>query len=372
MNQEKNKSHSKKHLLVLKNNMKNKNILIPITLKAKRLYLVVSYLYEALQMIINRGYSKKDNEQANDYTLIKSLNQKLSLFEVGLYTNKSGRLTVGKIWKGNIKNLSYFALYQEIILYQVLSKVIKRVNHLTPKHLKEISVPKYFGFINESNRLGLFTEYIKGTSLTNSNVYKQYKYMKKCIVYLNFLGSHFSPLEKALVSQKTVKDDLLVYPLFLIIALIKRPKLAKDLIKGFLFILKNVPTILKHKENTLIHGDLHPRNILISKSQVKILDLEQTTFNFPMYEYIYSILCLSVNPELNKLLLKDINLKCKKDESFALCFQALAIKCSTHYLAGNLSKQKLKLCSQVLKLGLQLRQKRNNVLSKDVKLAVKF
>lgn len=347
-----------------------KNTLKPIKLKTKRFYMAISYVYETLKLIIGRNQSNSIGGQTKGYTLIKNLNLGLSQFEVGIYENKSGKLIVGKIWKGNIKDLNYFALYQEIILYQVLAKVIRRVNRLIPSHLQEISIPNYFGFMKVNNKLGLFTEFVKGSALTNSNPYKQYNYMQKCIEYLGFLGSHLTPLEKSLISQGNILDKLLVYPLFLVVALIKRPQLAKYLLKGFLIVIKSTPAILKHEENTLIHGDLHPRNIIISNKQVKILDLEQTTFSYPMYEYIYSILCLSVNTKLSNLLLKDINSKCNKDESFALCFLALAIKCSTHFLAGNLSKQKLKLCTKVLKISLKLMENKNNFSSGRISFAV--
>jgi len=293
--------------------------------------------------------SKLNNlpKSIDEYQLVKSLKQDLSsTYKAGLYKNKSGDLVVGKMWKGDFKNSDYFRLHKEIVTYQVLSQAIKRIGHLTPHSLKSISIPRYIGFTESNNSLCLFIEYVNGVSLDSTiSSDKQHVYFKKCIEYIKFIGNHLTSSEKSQLTTKVIQKDLPLYPFVLLLVIIRRPRLAVDLIKGFYSVILNSFQIMRDANLTLVHGDLHPHNLIRDGERIVILDLEEMIITHSAQELVFSILCLPTAQPLRRKLIKD--------SQTLPHFSILAVNSSIHYLAGNITHQKVNLCVQTLRQNLK-------------------
>lgn len=295
--------------------------------------------------------SKIFPKRVKNFHFVKVLNKKReSPYNLGLYANSKGKKAVAKIWIGKKRDLHYFALLHEINVLRTLFQVRKRSLKKTPLTMQLVSTPDFICSVKEKNRQILLTEYFKGKPLIKTpNIEKLTRTHQLCVEYLRFLGKRCTEKERSIISRRSPKDFILIYFLVLSMAILKRPYLTKDLLKGFLVFVSGIPALSFYHSEVLVHGDLHLENIIVSGKKVKIFDMEQSVFTFPQYEYITTLMCKN-NPELFSQKIFGSLLKDYKQKKL---IRTLLIKCATHYLTGNLSTTKVLLYRKMLQLGIE-------------------
>lgn len=298
---------------------------------------------------IRDGYDIEAPLKIGEYSFCKYLKSTTHPFALGLYQNQKGKKAVAKIWQGKRKDLHYFALYHESNVYNILSKVQNRSLKRLPAKLKGISIPSYIATIKDKDRLILLREFVAGKQLKSLNdTKKQVKYYNKCVGYIRNLGESCTALERSLITSKSAKNFLTLFPFILIVALFKNPIIFLEILKGARVFLANSSKLLQHKTNTLIHGDLHPENIIVNGNKIKILDLEQTFFTYPEYEFAVTLTCNSIPKIFIRELGEKVSRKEQQEPKFLGYFLALLANCVIHYLTGNLNKEKIDLYSKIL------------------------
>ncbi len=259
---------------------------------------------------------------------------KSKMFVFALYENKKGEKALAKMWRGSIKEFVYYTLLNEIAVYKTLNKVLKRLAKSIPEEFKNIRIPKYIGAIQDKKSLLILTEYIEEASADKIMSHNAFEICKKCADFLRFLGSKMTKKEKEGISRRTILDIFLLYPLLLIRTIIIRPRLFGTLIKGLPLVASSLPAFFKKREISLGHRDLQPKNILIAKGGIYIVDLQFCIFSYELYDLFTTLRACFNDKSFRNRIIREITRRLLQGED-KNWIQGLMIICATHGLSGN-------------------------------------
>ncbi len=262
-------------------------------------------------------------------------------FLLGNYINKrSGKAAIGKLWSGKHKDYFYYSLKNEINIYILLHSVLKReANHL-PKELKNMVLPEIVTVVEEKGSLMLLLEFKDGKIANDFSLTKRLSTYWNAVNYISFLGSQMTPVELAYVPHRSALSLVCLYPLLVGSAILAHPKYTKTILAGIPVFAKSIPALLTSVEYGLIHRDLHFKNILISKTQNTLLDLQYCAYSLKLYDLVTTLRYRWGEDELYKKLLSQIYEKYKNSTNFKSLFRGLSVLSATHGLTGRMFTKK--------------------------------
>lgn len=197
------------------------------------------------------------------------------------FTTTKHKQTIDKTWSMSQRDLHYFDLLQEIIIYSLFSKYKK----LLIKTNNNVLLPKLINYKKTNKSILLKTAYINSqkSSLPFTERFK---------VITKFLGDFTSVLteeEKNLIGKKGLVRSILVSPLSAIVASIRFPRLTGVMMSSFVTAFVTMPWVYKNSTLSIVHGDLHPENIITNKNEIYLIDFEQTHITSHLFEVATSI-----------------------------------------------------------------------------------
>lgn len=272
---------------------------------------------------------------------------------VALYKDKSGNKAVAKIWFGNYKNYSYYSLKNEYLAYVSLHKIISRTKNIIPGKFANVKIPDLLLYQESHNSLSILVEWVEGevaSNLSDKNLLVTYALVSS---YLDFLTKHAKASELESISQRSGLHYLFLYPMTLVIALIKHPEYAADLLRGLVKVVTKIPRFLKSSKLSLVHRDLNFENILVNKDTIYLIDFQFLALTYKASEFVNTLrYCWDKNrliAEVNELMIVDYI----DDYSARNLFQPLSIIHATHGLIGsNFSKSIIIKIAKFLKASL--------------------
>ncbi len=200
-------------------------------------------------------------------------------YKIGLYKDKTGKKYFAKQWSGRFKDFEYAMLENEEKALTSLQKI--KVNAKT-----NIKIPHVINSFKTANSYIVLFDYIeknktslKGESL--ENLYDAINYMKK-------LGENKSLRKK--IQERKSGFVFATYILSLVIILLTNPKLFPLVVRHFPYFIKHIKVFINNKDLILTHRDIHYENILLSKSQLYLIDFALCAFTL---EYIEEITMLA-------------------------------------------------------------------------------
>lgn len=272
-----------------------------------------------------------------DYNLEKMFKKgeiKSKMFVFALYENKNGEKALAKMWRGKVKDLVYYTLLNEIAVYKTLNSVLTRLSNSIPPEFKGIRIPKYLDSIENKNSLLILTEYIKGKPANDFSNDKAFDIYIKCFDFLRYLGGRMTRKEKERISKRTAFGIIFLYPFFLIREIVIRPYLLGALIKGLPIVLNSLPVFLKKREISLVHKDLQPKNILISKNKNYLIDLQFCIFSYELYDFFTTLRTSASDKKFREKIGIEIGKRFSHEED-PNWTKGLMVICATHGLSGN-------------------------------------
>lgn len=278
-----------------------------------------------------------------EFCLIKTIEKigSVAPFGLALYKNQKGNKAFAKIWTGKVKDFNYHTLQNEIAMYEIFNKIIRRTGNDMPKKFNRMSVPKLIKKVETANSMIILIEFVPGQVSTSLTAQRKLKLYVKTSEFIKFLGSQMTEGEKRFVSKRNVLHYVLLYPALLLKAIITYPHAAPLLIKGIPEFVKCIPTLSKQRL-VLVHRDLHFRNILISKKRIFLIDLQLCVFTLPIYEMITTLRYRWEDKELRALLLSEIKKEYGHIKNFERLFRGLSVNSLTHGLTnGEFKKEKI-------------------------------
>ncbi len=256
-------------------------------------------------------------------------------YPLAIYEDKNGRKAFAKMKDARLKGYHYYSLLNEIYMYEVLNKVVKRIGKKMPAEFKDIYIPKVIKKIEDKNKVFFLIEFIDGKVAQDVVPEEKISIYLKIIDFLHFIGNNLTAAEKRRISVRTSTDYIFLYPLLVVKALISYPKFTLSIIKGIPVFTASIPALLKNNNKVLTHRDLHFKNIMLSKGKIVLIDLQHCVYTDPIHEMVTTIRYWWKRDNLfYQLLLKEINNKYSFRKDFGRLFSGFIVNSATHGLTG--------------------------------------
>jgi len=258
-------------------------------------------------------------------------------YPLAVYENGYGKKAIAKMKSAKPKSYHYYSLKNEIYLYKILNKVLKRNKNKIPDEFKYCAIPKLIAAYETDEYIISLIEFIDGNVAEGLTPNEKIKIYFKTMEFLRFLGNHLSIKERNMISQRTPANYITLYPLLLIKSLINYPNRFRDLLLGALIFVQSIPVILSEKKLVLVHRDLHFMNIIISKKMIYLIDLQQCLYTIPLHECVTTLRYWWKgwkNENFAEILLKEIETRYSNEKNFKQLFKGLIVNSVTHGLTG--------------------------------------
>ena len=209
-------------------------------------------------------------------------------FLLGIYRNKKYK-AFAKVW--NQDDPFFLAsITNEANMYRLLGRVVGRIAHLVPDQIKHIAIPKFYKFVCSGGKAMLLIEFVDGKPLANYSNLQKRKIYNQVVDYTRFLGENMFPAEKRQVGKRSALNEICIFPFVLARATISYPGHISLFVRSAVEFVKLIPSLFTKQNLVLTHRDLHPKNILVGKGKVYVIDLENMVFTLPEYEYVISLI----------------------------------------------------------------------------------
>ena len=249
--------------------------------------LLLSNIRESLEDKFGKNEKILLPKKIEKYSLIKRMSgNPFEYTKAGKYKDKNGKFFFIKIWQGNSVNYHYISLKNESITYQSLQSVYSRISKNLPKKFKRFTFPKFVEEISTKNSLVLVTEWVDGLDMKKSNSSEEEitKTFFEIYEFLNFIGKKMNSKERKMISVRNKYSYFTLYPLLLVSSLILQPSESKYLLKGLFKVIPYFREMFFDNSLSLVHRDLHEKNIMISGKKINIVDLQFLVFTYQPYE----------------------------------------------------------------------------------------
>lgn len=262
--------------------MKNQSIKTDLLKQASVMDLVVCALSKVLSK--ERGNKKLHNPNGiGKYRLVSKISKANDFknFAMAIYKDEKGKKVFVKTWRGKTKNFPYYSLINEYNMAKALSKKISKASK------GEFRIPKPIGYLKTQNSLTVISQYVKGKPLSDFSIKKQSKVIVKIISLFTNLTPKLDENDKKYIKKRNRLFYLLSLPIIFLYSFLFEKEDKKIIFYSFLKTYLYAFSVLRNKEYSLAHGDLHPNNIIVSESAIYILDLEHMKYTFSDYDLNY-------------------------------------------------------------------------------------
>src|SRR3989344_1400775 len=259
-------------------------------------------------------------------------------YKLAIYQNKTGKKAIAKMISAKIKSYHYYSLLNEIAIYNTLNSATDRLKKNTPPQYKDVYIPRLINSYEDGFRLISLVEFVAGEVVQNYSAKKKLELYIKITNYLNYIGENLTKAERSQISVRKSLNYIVLYPLLAVKAVITYPASLPYVLVGMIRFLRNIPIVLKNSKSSLIHRDLHFKNILTCENGHALIDFQQMVFSEPLHEYITTLRYFWYGykrKEFGRLLLAEIIKKNIKRKKFNELFQSYAINSVTHGLTGS-------------------------------------
>src|SRR3990167_9272790 len=248
---------------------------------------LVSSLFCAIRMSLDKGGERGIIRCPNfvgPFKLVSKIKKSINYnnYEIGIYKDTGGRKVFIKTWQGKTKNFPYYSLINEYNMAKILSEKIKNAQK------GKFRVPRPIGYLKTENSLSAVFEYIDGKPLSKLPLKKQSKIINEAILFLDKLTPTLTKDDKKYIKKRGRFFYLFSLPAIFLYSLSKERESKKTIVSSFLrACYYSVSIFNKNKRFVLVHGDLVPDNIFVSKSHAYILDSEHMKHTFSEYDINY-------------------------------------------------------------------------------------
>ncbi len=280
--------------------------------------------FKLLSLIVPPNYWSGDLPvNYHKLNLVKQLHHSKSYFGTGLYRNENGEKFIVKIWRGKHPDSNCYLFKRELLLIKKLSE--------EKLSITKYKFPEYVSSLESDEQLSMVIKYNKGEIGGDP---------LKIIPFLQSLPTGLP------VHKKNKFYFIFLFPLIWTIATIKNLDIFFLMLRSLFSFIRGIPSLFESYKQTIIHGDLHPGNILITENGFTILDVGQSMYSYPELEAA-SLICSPATTDAVKkgLLESKINRK---------IFNVLGIFCATYNLIRHVTPMHKKALIETLHISLSI------------------
>lgn len=279
-------------------------------------------------------------QKVENYSLVEDLSPRAFPFATGLYEDAKKNQVVIKVWTGKVRNIYYFNIIHQIEMTKLLTEVQDR---FLKENTSSFTLPKFISASIQDHEVYLIMEKVTGESMEEmSDSKRQFEIYSQLLEFLQKLSTYCTPEERKKITVKSAKDFVFLYPVILLAAIAMHPNLCLKLLKGAPYFVLGIPELHAMKADCLVHGDLHPDNILVAgKNEFYLLDTENMRFSYPVYEPVSSVSLKGNTQEMKNLVIKHI-IQPNKNTKWHKAVSALMVNNITHNLTGDIDPVSVK------------------------------
>jgi hypothetical protein len=215
---------------------------------------------------------------------------------------------------------------REIRISKVLTTAQKKLN------ANSVFVPRFIKMFDRKDGLFFITQYVEGNALGTYSQEIQIEGYQKARHYLYQLSELLTSAEKNKIGIRRYSYfaamSLVLFPL----AIVKNWTHKELFVKAWLKYATQFIGSFTDKLQ-LVHGDLHPENLIKSGRDMYILDMEQAMFTYGVYEDATTISTSKTPQFIESAIMK----KMKENKSSA--FGLMVIHVNIHNMIGILAKK---------------------------------
>lgn len=275
-------------------------------------------------------------------------------FRLGIYKNKYGKQAIAKIYSTSIKDYNYFTIRNEVRMYQLLNIAKTRSRKSLPYRLRQVILPKLIKTYETDKELVMLLDYIEAQPIKHVKADKQVEMYMLIVDYLTFLYDSLSQEEKNMIELRNGASYIKLFPLLVLKSAFTHPRLIPLLPKAILLFYKDAKYLRQTTNYSIVHRDLHFRNILYNAKNVILLDLQLCVRTFPMFEYCNSLRMLWKQNDFHAVLLQKLRKKYQDNPEQLHLFRVLSIHSAIHGLTGKqFSHYKIDCWIEFLRFNLQ-------------------
>jgi len=189
---------------------------------------------------------------------------------VGVMKTKNGRKVFFKLVQTRFKTIPYYHLINEATFLQIFKKV-----EFIAENSLIVRFPLIHRRIHNKNVYALSTEFIEGKTLDNFSSEFMVKAIKGVLYAFEDLTHKANKFKEDKFIKRKAVITFLQFPWYLMLVLLKDSKNGKLLLKmAYAYYKYYFSSLFMEVEYVLTHRDLYPRNIIINKKQVIVIDPE--------------------------------------------------------------------------------------------------
>lgn len=262
---------------------------------------------------------------------IKKLGSKHT-FLLGLYKTKAGKRAIAKMWYGNVHDFHYFTFRNELTMYKIVNAILSRTRSSMPKKFARMHVPQLLAVHEKNSSLLILLEFVDGVVASDLTDQKKIATYLMVFDFLGYIGGKMTTEEKNQISKRTPWHYIFLYPLLLCKSLLTHPRAAGSLLRAMPLFLQSIPIMIRGHQSSLVHRDLHLRNILYSQKKITLIDLQFCVFTNSLYELVTTVRYRWNKDTFYKLLYGVIWRRYKNQQNFERLFRGLCVNSATHGL----------------------------------------
>lgn len=308
---------------------------------------------EACANLLYKEIEVSAPQSIGDYGFVENvpLHEYPGTHRVSLYQNRAGEKAIAKIWRAPIKNHDYYMMLREATVLELLSNVISRSSLSIPNDLQAFSSVKLLATDKNKNYLTVLTEYFDGENLSGQNVHEQIRVYLQSLRFLNTLENLLSAKEKSGITTRGEISFLLSYPVIACLALVRHPQNIGIILQGGVAVMRSIPALFKRRHlTTLVHQDLHTKNIMVRAASVKIIDVGNIVRGDVLSDVAMTVLREWQNVAFRDALMQKIEDEFFKNDRDHRAFYGLLAYHATHTLVMGVMHRKYPGCREILRL----------------------
>lgn len=218
-------------------------------------------------------------ESIGPYKLISKIKKSNNYinYGIGIYENDKGKKVFIKTWQGKTKSFPYYSLINEYNMAKILSNAIKNIGKI------KFGVPNPIGYHKTQNSLSVIFEYVSGKPLSKSPFEEQSRVINEAILFLDSVSPVLDKVDEKYIKKRGRLFCLFSLPAIFLYSFLLEKESKKTIFYSFIKTYRYSFSLI-NKRLTLVHGDLHPDNVFVSKSKFYILDSEHMKYTFSEYD----------------------------------------------------------------------------------------
>lgn len=291
-------------------------------------------------------------QRIDDYELVGLLHSPEfhESHKIYTYQNPNKEKVVVKVWKNSLRNYDYYSLEKEAVYINLLEEMIKNSSQFFSNDKRLFKPLELVDTKENDEYFALITKYIDGVELRTKGVTEQIRIYLDSINFLYSLEKRLIAEDRKKIKNKTILSIFVSYFFILGLSLIQNIKHSKQIILSTRFFIRSLPAlIIKRKDRSIAHQDLHTKNILVNIDSVTIIDPGNLMVGHRHNDLAITLVHEWQNKEFRDLLISSINDEIIKDDNDRKVFFGLLVYHTTHLLSMQAMKKNSKYYLEILR-----------------------